>query len=538
MSPNGYAIAPGDNPVHTHAVPGERFLRSAFVSLCLIAVAAGCGDDDADPVDAFVPADRGVPRDSGPEPDMGCEHTGPPVFDPNLFPACPLCENARCVRAVAVPSEFLSFLQDCDEEGQVCVPDGLIASGGDFTLASCRSVGGMEGRCVSNCIPWDVSDRLSLPVDSCGDDERCVPCFDPETGADTGACELSCDPGPAEASSTLDACCGDTGFCVAPESLGDEEQVLFGMDTCGDGLLCEPNAYADEGHQPPSCTTGGSAEGRCLPACVPLVAERADSLAQDDCAEGLLCTPCFDARTGEATGACDIRGDEPAEAGPTACCADAGVCVASALLSTEERSLYGADGCADGALCALTAYADTSHVAASCRSHADGEGRCLPSCLPLVAERADDLPAADCGAGELCAPCFDPLTGEATGACSVGSDEPAEAATLYAGCCDLGGTDRGRCIPPAALDTANDGLPQDTCATGETCVPDPWAADPTATMTPCTTAGTTGSGASGACVPDCLASLFDADVLAQSTCGSGEVCAPCMDGGSDTGVCR
>ncbi len=511
-----------------------------MLCLPLILLAAACGDDDTDPVDAFVPTDRGVPRDSGPGPDMGCEHTGPPVFDPDLFPACPLCENARCVRSAAIPSEFIGFLQECEEEGQVCVPDALITTGGDFTFESCRSLGGVEGRCISTCVAWDIADRLSLPVDSCAAGEVCIPCFDPETGASTAACDVSCDPGPTEPASTLDACCGDAGFCVAPDSLGDEERALFGMDTCGDGLLCEPNAYAAEAHRPPSCTTGSSAEGRCLPACVPLVAERADSLAQDDCASGLLCTPCFDARTGEATGACDIRGDEPAESPPASCCADAGVCVASGLLTTEEQALYGADGCADGNLCALTDYADSTFVAATCRALADAEGRCLPSCLPLVADRASELTAADCGDGELCAPCFDPLTGDATGACAIGTDTPAESPTVFAGCCDLGGTDRGRCIPPEALDTANDGLPQDSCATGETCVPDPWAADPTATMTACTTAGTTGSGASGACVPDCLASLFDADLLAQSTCATGEVCAPCTDpgDGSDTGVCR
>ena len=69
-------------------------------------------------------------------------------------------------------------------------------------------------------------------------------------------------------------------------------------------------------------------------------------------------------------------------------------------------------------------------LAKECRSLIDAEGRCIPVLLPAVRSQVDRLPQADCAADERCAPCYDPLTGVATGACTAGCgpgpDEPAE----------------------------------------------------------------------------------------------------------------
>ena len=151
-----------------------------------------------------------------------------------------------------------------------------------------------------------------------------------------------------------------------------------------------------------------------------------------------------------------------------ACCGELGVCVPDALVAEGQRAILSADSCeGDGVLCAPRALAaDRTAVPVTCRGLAGGEGRCLPACLPAVAAQADVLPPAGCEPGELCAPCFDPLTGEATPACSMRSDAPAETPTLFAECC--GG--RSACVPDALVsETQQSLLDGDGCASGELC---------------------------------------------------------------------
>ncbi|HMI93648.1 MAG TPA: hypothetical protein VK509_19880, partial [Polyangiales bacterium] len=79
-------------------------------------------------------------------------------------------------------------------------------------------------------------------------------------------------------------------------------------------------------------------------------------------------------------------------------------------------------------------------IAKTCRSLNDAEGRCLSSCIPQVAAQASQLPKDSCAEGELCAPCFDPRTGELTAACTQGCDPgPAEEPKPFDECCDGAG---------------------------------------------------------------------------------------------------
>ncbi|MCA9625546.1 MAG: hypothetical protein KC731_41275, partial [Myxococcales bacterium] len=59
------------------------------------------------------------------------------------------------------------------------------------------------------------------------------------------------------------------------------------------------------------------------------------------------------------------------------------------------------------------------------------EGRCTSSCIPMVADSSDLLDQDSCDVGELCVPCYDPITLEPTGACDLPCDtgpvEPAPA---------------------------------------------------------------------------------------------------------------
>ncbi len=218
-----------------------------------------------------------------------------------------------------VPSGQAADLASCDSSSK-CVPDSFIETGGKLTAPSCSSIGGAEGRCLSTCLP-DVAFRAELlPSDGCDASEVCVPCFDPFDGTPSGACELSCDSGPAQPAKPLPACCVDKGggTCLPSELLTpDEADRLDGEECAGLGLaasVCVPdqilNAFlVDVPFVPVECETslliqelGLGSEGGCLPECIPIV--DALPVGQANCAAGFKCVPCIDL-TGDGTGACD-----------------------------------------------------------------------------------------------------------------------------------------------------------------------------------------------------------------------------------------
>jgi hypothetical protein len=81
-----------------------------------------------------------------------------------------------------------------------------------------------------------------------------------------------------------------------------------------------------------------------------------------------------------------------------------------------------------------------------CTSLKGAEGRCLSVCIPEIAGQASFLPKADCADGELCAPCFDPRTGENSSACNQGCDRgPTQPPVTFAKCCGS----QGSCVRPS-----------------------------------------------------------------------------------------
>ena len=119
---------------------------------------------------------------------------------------------------------------------------------------------------------------------------------------------------------------------------------------------------------------------------------------------------------------------EPPEPAPT-CCGGAGVCVYGGTFSAESEERLSHAECAEPLVCApLTWLLDPGAGPESCRTAGDLEGRCLPACLPELAGRQVPLDQQSCEAGYVCAPCFDPATGEDTQACHFDSDPgPADA---------------------------------------------------------------------------------------------------------------
>src|SRR5262249_23008199 len=153
-------------------------------------------------------------------------------------------------------------------------------------------------------------------------------------------------------------------------------------------------------------------------------------LPASTCTAGHLCAPCYDPISGADTQACHVSNDPGPQNPPFTfpkCCSSKGTCVPSAEVPTAEQSQLGTDTCpadANNYLCAPTEFTTPGgFVPPSCRAFGtDGEGRCLAACLPSIAAQASRLSQGSCSTGQLCAPCYDPLTGADTQACHISND--------------------------------------------------------------------------------------------------------------------
>jgi len=439
------------------------------IAVALFVFVAGCGDT----VPSFDAMDASGSRDAGPVCIAGANTTGAPAVCPgaannatlpSLFPPCslanvPACRDARCVPTALLPANAEpSDLADCEGGGSAgkCVPDVFVATQGEFLLSRCTAAGGVEGRCLSPCLPAVAANLDTLATDVCQDGWRCSPCVD-EHGVSTGACEQGCDTGasegaacgPSDGGGVVDAnvqppasCCGGLGLCLDTDLVPTANRGQLAMLECTSHELCIPTVLASG--TPATCRALGAldAEGRCLPACLPEIADDASTLDQGRCDPGYLCAPCFDPRTGAATGACSNNGDAPTEPPKTfpACCADAGRCVPPRSAGSNATTLTMRD-CASGLLCApagavvdpdgfsfpgCTIPAKTVMLFGFPITVRESPGACVPGCF--MADRDRNLlrllellfPSGagnPCDVGETCAPCTSPLDGMPTGAC-------------------------------------------------------------------------------------------------------------------------
>lgn len=324
--------------------------------------------------------------------------------------------------------------------------------------------------------------------------------------ADASAQTMSaCIPKPKEAPKTdpsaYPACaCAKGGAARCVPSAEIPGALASQLEACTGGA-CVPDSIVKSGGQPPPSCESPFGEGRCVSLCIPAVAEKASLLDRgkgDVCAADERCAPCKNPlANGESTGVCEIGS-------------------ASAAATCEDVKPTTQNPPASGGACTAPA---------SCKSVADAEGRCVPESLPQVAEMKDLLPVSTCGAGSRCAPCFHPLTGQASGVCStVACDAPKEPAKTLKQCCRIGSQNRGRCVPkdlvPAdgrdVLDS-DDGIcdeGKDLCVPNELMMP---ATPPVA----CTAVIPFVGPLQGICAADC----FDT-ITFQGTCPSGQACVP------------
>jgi hypothetical protein len=504
-----------------------------------------------------------------------CEQPGDPgpTQPPVTFEHC--CEGAgRCIpNALISPADREGLARDsCEDASQMCVPAGL-AEERAFAPARCvTSAFEAEGRCLPACLPAVASQANRLKQDGCDGGELCTPCFDPFTGASTHACTLGADRGPRTMPKTFESCCFGIGRCVPDRLLSKDERAQLGPDTCDDpDTACVPAELAtSDGPGFRKCTVSSlRAAGRCVPECLPGAEKYADKFERDACPAHYLCLPCVDPLSGKSTELCDgssepeapVRtsqqqrsnssepesGSEPApdSAAPVvfeSCYHDLGKCVPNELLPADQVSRLERESCAGDAESCVPADWVTSDefVPERCeaqRLHA--EGRCLLSYLPQVAARASMLEPDGCSDWNVCVPCYDPISGESTGACELGADPgPSQPAQTFAECC--GGL--GQCVPaeyvPAELSSTFDA--GDCAAERELlCVAPAQALTTPDDFKPAECHDAT-SGAEGRCLPACLPAVAgQAANLHASGCGAGFLCVPCYEPfeGRPTGAC-
>jgi hypothetical protein len=228
----------------------------------------------------------------------------------------------------------------------------------------------------------------------------------------------------------------------------------------------------------------------------------------------------------------------------SACCTGFGTCQKpSAITDPVQAAAFGHESCKSDLKCAPTpsALADAGGLGVydKCTTSLGGnlEGRCLPKCFVLGNPQASLLKKETCTNDQLvCAPCFSPVDGKPTGACSqqAGDKPTTQAPTPFATCGSMdGGPALGLCVPKQlAIDTGNPAAPSlkqlDCANAGDVCAPALKVKNPNECFAPCDSfiAGP------GGCVAAFLVAAVQASavsVLGQATCAEGELCAPCLN---------
>jgi hypothetical protein len=196
----------------------------------------------------------------------------------------------------------------------LCVPDVFIASGGNYIPPTCSSIDNVEGRCLHEAIPQVASQKSQLPQATCKSYERCVPCYNPLDGTSTGACKLSCDPGPKNPPKQFTACCTPEhatttqGKCLPTSMIPSTEQSNLDVHECVKGQeLCVPTEMIPTTFKPTACTGStlltGSYTGVCLSTCLKFGFFQSLGIAQGSCDDIHECAPCTNPLTGQPTGA-------------------------------------------------------------------------------------------------------------------------------------------------------------------------------------------------------------------------------------------
>jgi hypothetical protein len=188
-----------------------------------------------------------------------------------------------------------------------------------------------------------------------------------------------------------------------------------------------------------------------------------------------------------------------------------------------------------------------------CTSLEGAEGRCISTCVPQVATKFDQLPKDVCADSERCAPCYNPIDGTDTKACTQGCDKgPTKPKFVFPTCgidpMDTTMTPKGVCVPKSIVPMDLQSIPADTCATDHLCAPTEKAKDLNYNFPVCMPTSVGGllgmpnmAGQKGGCVPKYIVGT-SSTLLAVDGCMAGELCAPCTNplstpANAPTGAC-
>ncbi len=441
----------------------HRFgLATAFTSLAAAAlVGIGCSsmDPNGTPLDGVG---YGSDAGAGPANTGGgggnCTNGPPPApMDPSSLPTCCAMGQtgaAHCVPTDKVPQNVAAQLAACT--GGACVPDPFIKNP-SLVPASCKSLGGADGVCLSVCVTQVAQYASLLPQDSCAADEKCAPCISPLDKKSTGACDIgkgstggTCtnpkDPPPkVDAGPPPAAACPHTGAPVLdPATLPscdpaggahclDKALVPAVMASqlaaCPTGL-CVPDEFIKAGGNfiPPTCRSTNDSEGRCLHEAIPQVASQKALLPQSTCQAFEKCVPCFNPLDSMSTGSCNLSCDPgPKEAAKpfASCCskggANQGRCIPTGQIPQSEQANLTAHECVSGqALCVPSEMIPVTFHPTACTGSGlltgSYTGVCLSKCLHYGFIQSLGVDHGSCDSLHDCAPCKNPLTGQNTGA--------------------------------------------------------------------------------------------------------------------------
>ncbi len=171
-------------------------------------------------------------------------------------------------------------------------------------------------------------------------------------------------------------------------------------------------------------------------------------------------------------------------------------------------------------------------IPATCTSLDNAEGRCMNVAFTSVAAEQTLLPQGSCESYERCVPCYSPLDGTVTGACSQGCDPgPTMPMVVFQDCCtpNGGSAPAGKCVPASVVPSAEQpDLDTDGCSpAGSLCVPTEMLAP---TFQPPQCSGSTILGSyTGVCLSTCLNFGSATSELDQGNCDSTHLCIPCSN---------
>lgn len=257
----------------------------------------------------------------------------------------------------------------------------------------------------------------------------------------SGACTVNL---PVSSFSPCEMIGCNTAHCV-PASAVPSSVPLELLGPCADPTtVCIPDDYtASFGKfQAKTCQSILGAEGRCISTCIPQVNGLMDALPKDVCGDNERCAPCINPNDGTDTGACT----QGCDTGPSAetksnpilfdqCANGGGRCVPKSIIPPALQSELLQLTCkSTDELCApLQKTQNLKYNFPECTPSdgfvlllaTPGPNGQLGGCVPQWLADGNPLEGLfllqdNCAAGQKCAPCNDPLKGNApTGACPV-----------------------------------------------------------------------------------------------------------------------